>query len=467
MRVKTSIAAVALVAMGAPRVASAFKPEGHDALECLAYQEAVGDKATAANLAPLVLLQDRKYVPESGNPDKSLERQFDPNNQAFHFMATNEAVIAAAGAKNPEATILTSQLPKLARLMRVLFDEIAMNSTGAVQAGRGVPVLLHIVADSFSREHTSRDKNGKLLAIKGWQLIGSDWPCLAKSPMDMKAGNGADVLRLLHNDFEGGADLDWRRCETLSRSTVSSACSATTIAIQRDDLTTESNLAVDALRDLMVLIGQCADHHCDGTLDAKWREYWTRHFSSEPMVDPEAPTDKEREAILYEYDGFPRHHLSLSPAYNFGGAGAASLDYRFHMVPRRADSVPHRFMWHTGFGLGGSRGEPSSLNVCLIGGLSLLLPWLAWTSAEVGLGFVRQAAGLEQGVAWAIAARWRLSVFGHTFKSRPTSLFNHTTLAFFVQGNHPFGRPTDAPTGEVQVGLSLGLTTWHARFIKE
>ncbi|WP_305020123.1 hypothetical protein [Hymenobacter cheonanensis] len=208
--------------------ASAFESAGHKAIE----QRALGilqERYTAALAAALTLPPTRQDIirevymlpnwteatdavpaPRSQYPDASGERQFAQDLQGYHFMAGNKSVVRAANMANLDAAakqhvLLLQTLPDCLQLMRFLLWEACYNPEGASESGRGVFVLLHIVADSYSSEHTTRDgKFGALKAVKGWRLSRPAWPLAAHQ------ATSEGTHRMLHGGIgHAPGDEEW------------------------------------------------------------------------------------------------------------------------------------------------------------------------------------------------------------------------------------------------------------------
>lgn len=195
--------------------AFAYKKEGHEAIEARAYtlfkliQAGVGhdDGPTMFKW-----LQDNDFLSEDGlmhsaYPDLSFERQFAQDRQMFHFMASDKAVMDAC-LETTTATrqhrILVPSLNECLQMMYFFAKETLDNPAGASQAGRGTYVLMHIVEDSYSTEHATRDADGKeLLAIKGWELSKLKWP------KEATALYTDCSMLLLHHAFHSPGDDAW------------------------------------------------------------------------------------------------------------------------------------------------------------------------------------------------------------------------------------------------------------------
>jgi hypothetical protein len=194
----------------------AYKKDGHEAIEKWAYHLLKTMPATAGHpdgATMMKWLQDEGYLykdglPHSAYPDYSSERQFAQDKQMFHFMASTSDVFKASLEKSPTAQQHRLLVPALSDCLRMMYffgKEILDNPEGASQAGRGTYVLIHLIEDSYSVEHTTRDANGnELLTVKGWELSHGNWPVAATAP------NTDGSMRLLHRGKGAVGDDDWK-----------------------------------------------------------------------------------------------------------------------------------------------------------------------------------------------------------------------------------------------------------------
>lgn len=188
----------------------AFDTKGHKYLE----QEAYKLLRTYPNgQAILDWLVQNKILSEglpsrSQYPDNALERQFTQSRQGYHFMTSNFNVLEAARSKgnlSPQKELLINSLGPSLQMIYYFFREIIGNPAGASQAGRGIYVLMHIVADSYSTEHSSRDSvTMQLFTIKGWKISRLGWPKIATSKEP-----GRETLLLLHRGKPAFGDREW------------------------------------------------------------------------------------------------------------------------------------------------------------------------------------------------------------------------------------------------------------------
>lgn len=219
------------------------KPKGHERIEKEAYELLKSQKANNQlpdGLEIYNFLVQRNIIKDDGNaysafPDFDLGRQFLSDRQIYHFMANSNYVIEAINEYSDlelqKRHLLKKALPDCLNMTYTLFREIVDNNTGANQAGRGIYVLIHAIADSYSREHTIRDpKNFNLETIKSWQLSKLKWPEAAKQDDDKIVGS-AETKVFLHTT-KGSADSEWED--------------------SNGELTPEATEAVNAIKDLLV-----------------------------------------------------------------------------------------------------------------------------------------------------------------------------------------------------------------------
>ena len=192
----------------------AFDAKAHKLIEqhayCLLNREPNGDEVIDYLLKNRFLFADYS-LPHSAFPDLSLDRQFAQDRQMFHFMAANKDVMEACKESQPDKQqhiLLVQALKPNLKMMYYLIREFLNCPKGASQAARGLYVVMHIIADSYSSEHTKRSENMEIVTIKGWQLARVSWPDDAKVD-----DNGDGTLRLLHHAKEKLAlgDRNWRK----------------------------------------------------------------------------------------------------------------------------------------------------------------------------------------------------------------------------------------------------------------
>jgi hypothetical protein len=222
---------------------SAFKGPGHLLIEQRAY-ELLKD-STAKGLEIYNFLYKKEILTpglKSAYPDFDFKRQLLAERQVYHFMASYKFVTEAMKKNKEErqSALLKLALKDCIEVVYLFFREIIDNHKGADQAGRGIYVLMHIIADSYSREHTTRTETNDLLTIKSWRLSKLRWS-EAEKERDSIIGNQVPTLKFLHT-IKGHADDEY---SDQARS------NAKTIV-----LTKEAEAAAAAIRDLLVAVYQ-------------------------------------------------------------------------------------------------------------------------------------------------------------------------------------------------------------------
>ena len=210
-----------LLFLGKVPAASAYNLKGHAAIERRAYELIRQRPGGLLILDELhqrkVLKEDAAHLePHTTYPDLSFERQFAQDRQVYHFMAPNQPVVRAARLAADAATqqrqLLLAGVPDCMEMMYLFFQETLRNSAEASKAGRGIYVLMHAVADSYSHEHTTRDPaTQQLLTVKGWRLARFAWPAAARVPEQPYPGSHAVTLAMLHRVHRAAADREWQR----------------------------------------------------------------------------------------------------------------------------------------------------------------------------------------------------------------------------------------------------------------
>ena len=199
--------------------ALAYNLKGHAAIERRAYELIRQRPDGLLILNELhqqkVLKEDAAHlVPHTTYPDLSFERQFAQDRQVYHFMAPNRPVVRAARLAADPATqqrqLLVEGVPDCMEMMYLFFQETLRNEAEASKAGRGIYVLMHAVADSYSHEHTSRDPvTQQLLTVKGWRLARFAWPATARALEPSYPGSHTATMAMVHRVRHPEADRNW------------------------------------------------------------------------------------------------------------------------------------------------------------------------------------------------------------------------------------------------------------------
>jgi len=288
----------------------------------------------------------------SAKPDFTLERQFYGSLQGFHFMASNKEVRQAVkGVPDPELAkqkLLEAALPDCLMLSYFLFDEAIRHPLSSRQSGRGMYVLMHVVADAYSSEHVTRDANNKLETVKGWRTTGL---VMWHSPAARATVGNTKKMHLLHRPLLADSeDKDWSNSagERLSEQGLLAS-----EALQM--------LLVDAYKAHNSIGPQGYDSEAGTAIDAIWKEYVEKHFmpsNSQITDDGRSIASKDTppkfsplrfnyrsevelplghyNRLEYVFDRFPRHQLSALWRISNNTLGLG-LRYRFTVVPCSAD----------------------------------------------------------------------------------------------------------------------------------
>ncbi|MES2432063.1 MAG: hypothetical protein V4556_14100 [Bacteroidota bacterium] len=332
----------------------AFSTKGHVAIEKVALkllrQSPNGGAITDSLISWGFLKDDGR--PHSQYTDFSFERQFSQNRQMFHFMSSNDAVMNAIRAKpaNIQQAVLINTLEGCLQMMYFFFREIIECPAGASQSGRGTYVLMHIISDSYSEEHTIRDSaTMDLITIKGWKPSRLWWPAVAKQKEE-----GKESLLLLHKGFFAAkGDSDWKG--------------------DKEGLSPLAMQAAIAIKDMLLLLYNANGKSSQA--DALIRIFFEYHYrpfqavaTSTEFILPgsagkipysflkEYGNDSSRNDILFQYDRYPRlvymftTQMGFSHKQFFNGYGLEMSTYR---SPGAADNSRALFTLLP-LGIGGS-----------------------------------------------------------------------------------------------------------------
>ncbi|MCY0998327.1 hypothetical protein OWM54_14425 [Myxococcus sp. MISCRS1] len=350
------------------RPATAFSPQGHEEIEGEAY-----------SLIPpedLKLLIDRHAIRSyingqpvrgSGGPDMAVERQLDTEQQCYHFMAPNSAVPRKDDAAR---LLLRKAYPECLKLMRMLYDELLENPLGARQAGRGLYVLQHIVGDSFSREHTTRDTSDRIERLKAWLLLNPGRLSTSQLEAEPSRNGELSVLLYFHTDQTSpSADSEWGECAFSDEKQV---CS----------LSPRGARTAVAVADLLKTVAQAL--RAPEARDTLWSQWIRAHFDNsvcpltangqfECPANTTAPeiqqlnlTDKLDD---WDADVFPSRMLGIG--YGFGFPRHQLLGtWRHFTLPWEARGIMTRLLW--GYRIAGALDNASGT---------------AWVEPQLGVPF--------------------------------------------------------------------------------
>lgn len=445
----------------------AFDSKGHQYLEQQAYKLLRNYPNGQVILDWLV---QNKILSEglpsrSQYPDNALERQFTQSRQGYHFMTSNFNVLGAAKSKGDlpqqEELLLRSLGPSL-QMMYYFFREIIGNPQGASQAGRGIYVLMHIVADSYSTEHTSRDSaTTQLRTIKGWKISRLGWPKIATSKEP-----GKETLLLLHHGKPAPGDREWFYLN--GNDTV---------------LTAAGMNAAKAMCELLVITYEASRQPASS--DALVCHYFEQYFqpyqssiSNKTFVFAGTPKnvhynfgdhyEANKKAVILHYDRFPFYSLMLTAQSGFSKQNLFNTfgaEIERYISPRAADkafALIRRTPVGYGFGVVYINNHPpgatfaSALRFKGFVSFSFALPLInASLDPHGGISVYPAAsstrfsphAGLD--LVWNPGKDWYF-INSHPRTLRLTLGYEYDPWNVFLQNS---------------IKLKIGYNTWHGRIV--
>ena len=332
---------VALLGQSVP--VYAFDKQGHQTIEYLAYKKL---RATPDGTQVLNKLREWGFLRNAAqgdtldlltaSPDLSSERQFLQERQMYHFMSSMEDVKTAAEESALAArqqTLMRLALPGCYAFMYVLYDELMTKKpVGSSQAGRGIYVLMHAAADSYSREHSTRDaKTKEIITVKSWELFTKHWPAGALEAVSAPTQDQHATLALLHRGNTDNADEEWQH---------------------NGKITQTGQDAVDALVDLLQTVYRGKNKPSDS--GSFWKAYIEKHFTPQggtfkgtgfelpgnPTVNLQvdyADNIQNGTLTVYDFDRHQRWALMAVGQTGFREGSAYGVELSFMNAPRRAD----------------------------------------------------------------------------------------------------------------------------------
>jgi hypothetical protein len=157
----------------------------------------------------------------------------------------SEAGPATAGLiVDRQYALLQKALHENYKLLFFLFNETVHHPVGSRQSGRGLYVLIHIVTDAFSAEHTTRDTANHLLTVKEWRTNRIGWP-----PNAREMSSEGEDLALLHRGMfsKTSADDYWATCtHKRKKKEINHKCELSPVELK----------AGEAVRDLLIAVYQ-------------------------------------------------------------------------------------------------------------------------------------------------------------------------------------------------------------------
>jgi hypothetical protein len=402
----------------------------------------------------------------SDRPDMDLARQFLSDRQIYHFMASCDYVIDAVKTGDldqQKMALIKKALPDCIHVMYLMMREVLINPVGANQAGRGTYVLIHIVGDSYSREHTIRDpKTGELESIKTWQISKLSWPKAAKVDEPVTDGN-APTKVFLHT-AKGEADTEWK--------------------LEDGTFSETGKKAIEAVKQLLILLYQAKTN--ENQSDDYIIQYFKTFFKpkgwsvgkdsfylpgTEDVIPLTYKTEfEENRMSTIQYDRYPRHvhqFVVQDDAENVGTPGFG-YEYSFNFTPR---SSQYKRAFFTripyGFFIGVHQNKDWSTNTAFLETMQLR------TGTKFGLYFPFANAVIEPRLGYTSFLQsdqtyTHAGIFGAdlTFNAFPDFFFrkgganNSFRLSFgyeYLTGNLPVNHVLQ---------LKLGLNTWQGRVVK-
>jgi len=447
----------------------AYDSDGHKAIEKQAYRLFEDLKATADHPDGHTMLAFLKGAgdlsnyptPYSSYPDFSLERQFAQDKQMYHFMASNDAVLEAADQPDPASQqhrLLMLSLKDCLQMMYFFFRETELNPKGASEAGRGLYVLIHVVEDSYSPEHTTRDEqSGELVTIKGWNLSRLFWPAAAKAREP-----GSHLMRLLHNSSHPAGDASWAGNE-------------------QGGLSPQASQAAHAVAALLVTLWEACNkpESTDQFIDAYFAKYFQAigstvqgsvfTFANSPdTINFDFSSlfkSNTSKYATFGYDRFPKQVLLATTSTSFSRhpLGSYGLNYEYFVTPGAADNK-HSVFSRMPYAIGGAvteinQGKNSFSNNIIIKAYTktvISIPLLP-TDLEpyAGAGLMPFSGAKHFNAVYGVDGAINL---GNDWGIGNTT----TTVRLIIGFEHDFsGIPA-----KNSVTLKIGFNTWQGRVIK-
>lgn len=335
--------------------ARAFDPAGHKYLEQQAYRilksypngQQIIDWLIKHNILAEGLPSRSQY------PDNSLERQFTQSRQGYHFMTNNKNVLHAVHSKEnipPQERLLLRALEPNLQMVYYFFREIIENPEGSSQAGRGIYVLMHIIADSYSTEHTTRDSaSTQLRTIKGWIISRFGWPKLARSKEP-----GKETLLMLHRKKAPG-DHQWFSMNGADTVLTIEGMNAAKAMSELLRITYEAGIDTANADKLICGFIEQNFRPAQSTIDNK--SFSFDNTSAKVHYDFGKNYQADKKKVILHYDRFPYYSLmfTLQSGFNTSTIGNnVGIEYERFISPRAADrsfSLLRRTPVGYGFGM--------------------------------------------------------------------------------------------------------------------
>ena len=471
-RAAVRVAAVALVAAVAPRVASAFDSKGHVVIEALAYRtlveghdgepprpEVLRDLLNDGAIAPPLCFgwdgSSPRYCvaattsnpllewpkPLTDQPDAAFRRQFSDAGQCFHFMAKLEdAESERIGESAIPRALATSALVRCRDLLDGLLRQVVIDGgPGTRLSGYGLYELMHAVGDSFSGAHTQRRPGShEVEELRVWKpltrLPGLSTEAQARIPDTAfhKWNDNRDKTYVV----EDRETADRRHCKDLTNAPY---------MVPYDCLSEEGDLARQAIVELLVIVRglRATQLAGNGTADPppeqseQWRAYKEKWFTAAYACLGEECSERQPSDPVPGVYGF----VGLDTTYNstrkfFDVAARASLlKYSWNLNPfvyALAGELGYRaYRGGGGAGLAGLE-------------LGLILP----LGKRAALGFV--------------PASWRVAFGGDKTGSEVTTRFFHFDYLVSKRLAVTFDGPLEINWRRPAAELSFGVGVSYA-----
>jgi hypothetical protein len=318
--------------------ANGFELQGHKYLEQEAYKLLRAYPNGAAILDWLIAheILDEGLPSRSQYPDKSLERQFTQSRQGYHFMTSNANVLHAAHNReglSPQQSLLIRALPSNLQMVYYFFREVIENPNGSRQAGRGIYVLMHIVADSYSTEHTSRDSgSAELRTVKGWIISRLFWPKIARSKEP-----GKETLLLLHRK-KGPGDHQW--FEMNGQDTVLTEAGSNAAKAMCELLRVTYEAANDTVNTDKFICNYIEQQFRPAQTTINDHSFTFSNTEQKIMYNFGDHYQDNKKQVILHYDRFPYYALMFTMQSGFSELNAVNtfgIEYERFVTPRSAD----------------------------------------------------------------------------------------------------------------------------------
>lgn len=365
----------------------AFKVEGHEAIEGLAYARmlsapphaACGDSSHVVSgkeilrfLVSIGVLQaprcfsprpdsidarecardgaerDNWPVLGSGKPDDLYARQLGARGQCYHFMAEPKDVYdhAVDSTSGVHRGLSYDAYERCVQTMYTLWEELLEHPEGSRTIDRGMYALMHAVEDSYSSAHVERDEHWRIQYLKVWDVV--------SVPYFIHWSGWRYFHKERQHAFDDERDNAWRSGEQSAR--CPAAATPLELAQHVQCFSPRGVEAAAAVEDLLTTTycafratkvpKMWATHgpHADITpaVRARWGSFVRAHFEpADPNVkcEPDKPLEyAQRERTPDVLFGLRARTQWTRWAWNDGGVGDATI--AIHGFPIIRDTYP-------------------------------------------------------------------------------------------------------------------------------